>query len=171
MSATVQLDVPVLLPEVDDRGDRCVVLLASELRAARGILRVHVPGEPGSLRFCIHHDPALIDAEEVERLARAKGARMTDEIGHLLWSVGWIKDERSARRAGEGLRHLTGVLGAEATPQGVVRIQYDRGRIDSGAIERSLHALGLGRETLAVPRLRERHRPRRRSAPSRLVGR
>jgi len=153
MSATVQLDVPVLLPEVNDRGDRCVVLLATELLATRGILRVHVPGEPGSLRFCIHHDPALIDAEEVERLARTKGARMTEEIGHLLWAVGWIEDERSARRAGEGLRHLTGVLGAEATSQGVVRIQYDRGRIDSGAIERSLHALGLGRETLAATRL------------------
>jgi Zn2+/Cd2+-exporting ATPase len=146
MSATVQLDVPVLLPEVNDRGDRCVVLLASELRVVPGILRVHVPGDLGSLRFCIHHDPALIDAAEVERLARERGARMTAEIGHLLWAVAWIEDERTARRAGEGLRHLTGVIGAEATPAGVVRVQYDRRRIDSGAIERTLHALGLGRE-------------------------
>jgi Zn2+/Cd2+-exporting ATPase len=153
MSATVQLDLPVLLPEVNDRGDRCVVLLASEMRAVPGVLRVHVPGEPGSLRFCIHHDPAVIDSEEVERLARDKGARMTEEIGHLLWAVGWIEDERSARRAGEGLRHLTGVIGAEATPQGVVRVQYDRGRIDSGAIERSLHALGLGRARISRARI------------------
>jgi Cd2+/Zn2+-exporting ATPase len=151
MSATVEFDVPVLLPEVNDRGDRCVVLLASELRATRGVLRVHVPGEPGSLRFCIHHDPALIDAEEIGRLARRKGMRITEEIGHLLWAVEWIEDERDARRAAESLRRLTGVLGAEATPLGVVRVQYDRGSIDSGAIERSLHALGLGRE-VSVPR-------------------
>jgi Cd2+/Zn2+-exporting ATPase len=171
MSAIVQIDAPVLLPEVNDRGDRCVVLLASELLARPGVLRVHVLGDPGELRFCIHHDPALIDAEELERLAREEGARITEEIGHILWAVGWIEDERGARRAGTSLRRLSGVLGAEATPHGVVRIEYDRGRIDSGAIERSLHALGLGRETLAVPRLRERHRPRRRSAPSHLAGR
>jgi len=153
MSAIVQLDVPVLLPEVNDRGDRCVVLLASELRAVHGVLRVHVPGEPGSLSFCIHHDPAVIGAAEVERLAREKGARMTEEIGHLLWAVGWIEDDRSARRAGEGLRHLTGVIGAEATAAGVVRVQYDRGRIDSAAIERTLHALGLRQARISPSRI------------------
>jgi Cd2+/Zn2+-exporting ATPase len=152
MSATVQLDVPVLLPEVNDRGDRCVVLLVSEIRAVRGVLRVHVPGEPGTLRFCIHHDPAVVGAAEVERLARRKGAALTEAIGHLLWAVQWVDDERTARRTGESLRHLTGVLDAEATPQGVVRVQYDRGRIDSGAIERSLHALGLGRTPISKGR-------------------
>ena len=158
MSATVQLDVPVLLPEVNDRGDRCVVLLASELRATPGVLRVHVPGDPGELRFCIHHDPTLIDAVTLERFARSEGARMTEEIGHLLWAVGWIADGRAAREAGDSLRRLTGVLGAEATPQGVVRVQYDRGRIDSGAIERSLHAVGLRCEDAAWGRPRERRR-------------
>jgi Zn2+/Cd2+-exporting ATPase len=152
MSATVQLDFPVLLPEVNDRGDRCVVLLASELRATPGVLRVHLPGDPGALRFCIHFDPELIDAAEVERLARAEGARLTEEIGHILWSVGWVDDELSARRAREGVRRLVGVIGAEATPQGIVRVQYDRKRIDSGAIERSLHVLGLGRDPISVRR-------------------
>src|SRR5690349_8166093 len=112
MSATVQLDVPLLLPEVNDHWDRCVVHLVSELRAAPGVTRVHMPAGGGALRLCIHHDPAVISAAEIERLARSEGARMTARIGHLLWAVDWIDDERSARGAREALRGLAGVLGA-----------------------------------------------------------
>ncbi|MBN9622970.1 MAG: hypothetical protein J0H06_08460 [Actinobacteria bacterium] len=146
MSAKVQFDVPVLLPEVADRGDRCVALLACELRSMPGILRVHLAGDHDSPRICAHHDPALIDAATIERLAREKGSHVTDEIGHLLWAVGWIEDERAEREVGEALRGLAGVLDAEVAPQGFVRVEYDRHRIDAGAIERVLHALGIARD-------------------------
>jgi hypothetical protein len=38
----------------------------------------------------------------------------------------------------------------------VVRVEYDRHRVDAGVIERSLHALGIGAEPVPPVRARSR---------------
>lgn len=146
MTETVQLDVPLLLPEVCDRDDRCLVSLVFGIRSVPGVTRVGVRGDAGRLRLCIDHDPEVIDGRRVGRIVRAEGRRLSARIGHLSWAVCWIEDRRVAREVWDELQGLVGVLDAEVVPGGTVRVEYDRGRIDAATIERSLHALGIRRQ-------------------------
>lgn len=45
MSDKLRLDIPILLPEVHDAADACVVRLISEMRGREGIEHVHVAPE------------------------------------------------------------------------------------------------------------------------------
>ena len=145
MADTVQLDLSVLLPEIPDAADACVERLVEGVAGLPGVERVHVVNDGGEEppRMCIHYSRGRVTLEDVRRIARREGARLTDEVGHLLWAVEGIGHERRARTVGETLQHLDGVLEAEATQAGVVRVEYDRTRIDEAAIEAALRSLGV----------------------------
>ena len=145
MSGTVRLDLTVLLPEIPDTGDACVERLAKGVSDLPGVERVHVVnagGEEPPL-LCIHYDRGRVALEDVHRIARREGARLTGEVDHQLWAVEGIGHERRARTVGETLQHLDGVLEAQATPAGVVRVEYDRTRVDEAAIEEALRSLSV----------------------------
>lgn len=62
MTDKLDLDAPVLLPEVPDAADACVGRLVSTLSAKPGVDRAHVVAAEGATpaRLCIHFDPAVL---------------------------------------------------------------------------------------------------------------
>ena len=95
MSEKLQLDLPILLPEVPDVRDACVRRLTGSMEAQDGVERAHVldatDGEPAKL--CIHYDPDALPLPRIRQLALQQGARLTDHYGHVLWEViGWKED-------------------------------------------------------------------------------
>ena len=65
--ATLQLDLPLLLPEVSDNGDGCIARLEALLLDKIGIEQAHlVPPNGGPARFCLHYDPDVVPLAQVE---------------------------------------------------------------------------------------------------------
>jgi len=125
MTEKIQLDIPLVQPELTDASDACVRRLMADLDGRSGLEKVHVLGGQGSTpaRLCVHHDPNLLSLARIREIVQASGATITERFGHVLWSVDGIVHERRARTIEKHLRAIPGVLEAEASASGVVRIE------------------------------------------------
>jgi Cd2+/Zn2+-exporting ATPase len=127
MNDRLELDIPVLLPEIPDVADACVHRLISTLAVTPGIMKAHVlenEGEPPKL--CVHFDTTIITFSRVREMVRATGAQITGLFGHVIWKVRGISHERRARTIGDALKLLPGVFEANATAAGTVILSANR---------------------------------------------
>ena len=140
-----RIDLPVLLPNVPDERDRCVQRLIEALEAHAGVQRAHLvideAREPAKL--CIHYDPEMLSLQRIRQIARQAGASLTERFAHLLWEVDGIPHQRRARTISARLKRIEGVLEAEATATGPLRVEFDRERVDEQAIREALKELGV----------------------------
>ena len=145
MTDKLELDIPVLLPEVPDAADACVGRLVSTLSAKPGVDRAHVVAGEGDTpaKLCIHFDPQALPLPRVREMVRAAGAAISGRYGHAVWQGKGIHHERRARTVGETLCTLPGVLQADASASGTVRVEFDRERVSEAAILEALGDLGL----------------------------
>ncbi len=147
MTDKLELDIPVLLPEVPDAADACVGRLVSTLSAKPGVDRAHVVAADGAApaKLCVHFDPATLPLPRVREMVRAAGAEIGGRYGHAVWQVTGITHERRARTVGETLCAIPGVLQADASATGTLRVEFDRERVSEGAIVDAMKSLGLSR--------------------------
>jgi len=141
----VQLDLPIVLPTVPNAKDACVDRLTASLREQTGIHKAHVVaatnGEPD--RLCIHYDPDAISLPRIRQRARSLGTELTDQYGHLSWSVRGISHPRRARTIARRLRQIEGVLEAEASAAEQIRVEYDRSVTSEDAIREMLRSMNV----------------------------
>lgn len=144
MTDNVVLDLPFLLPDALDGRDRCVQRLTGTLTGAPGLEDVHVVdaanGAPA--RLCLHYDPATTNVARIRGMAEAGGARLTEQFGHVLWTVTGIGHARKARTVAEALRRLSGVVEAEVTG-GLVRVEFDRRQVEEDRLRKTLAEHGV----------------------------
>ena len=147
MTSKLSLDIPVLLPGVTEAADTCVKRLTDDLAHRDGVERAHVVpeanGEPAKL--CIHYDPQVLPLNRIRDIATAAGATISGRFGHLNWQVEGIGHERRARTVTERLRALAGVVEAEASSAGAVRVEFDRDRVSEAEIAGVLQELKVRR--------------------------
>lgn len=145
MTKTLQLDIPLVLPDLPDEADACVRRLTVHLAARPGVEKVHVVGrEAGKpAMLCIHYDPDTLSLTRIRELAQAAGAAIAERYGHGLWIVEGIGHQRRARTVSERLRALPGVLEAEANVTGLVRVEFDRSATSELPILSALAKLGV----------------------------
>lgn len=145
MTERVRLDLPLLLPKIPDEADRCVARLLAEVRGRDGVREAHVvkgsADEPAKL--CLHYDPETISLVRIREAAEHSGATLTSRFGHLLWQVEGINNQRRARTVAERLCKLEGVLEAEATASGTVRVEFDRSSTNELRIRAALAESGV----------------------------
>ena len=144
MTKKLQLDIPLILPGVDDASDGCVARLIAELTGRAGLEQVHVVKQqvPGLAKLCIHYDPELLSLSRVRELVQAAGVGIAARFGHAVWQVPNIGHARRARGIGDQLRALPGVLEAEASASGTVRVEFDRNITSEDALRRALDVPG-----------------------------
>ena len=146
----LRLDLPLVLPGVDDVRDRCVARLIDLLAGRPGISEAHIDGPDGPApELCIHYDPATLSLSRVRELARAAGAELSAAFGHLLITTSAAMQPRAASRIAESLRKELGVLEADVAASGAVRIEYDRGKTSEKALRNAAAKLGLSDEKSA----------------------
>ncbi|WDQ17063.1 heavy metal translocating P-type ATPase [Rhodopirellula sp. P2] len=134
-----KIELKLLLPTITDSGDACVERLADLLTAKMGIDSAHAIRSEDDQRgqICVHYDPALVSTGEVRELAKRAGVELDQRYGH------WLSKSRSthARRASaieSRLGRMDGVLEAVVSPDGAVRVEYDKQIIDDSAIAGAL---------------------------------
>lgn len=154
MTQTLQLDIPVVLPEVPDASDACVGRLLADLEGRDGVEKAHVIPADGETeaKLCIHYDPDILPLSRIRESVQAAGAAITRRFGHALWKVSGIGHQRRARTVADSLRALPGVLEAEADAAGLVRVEFDRMQGSEQAILAALAGMGITPEKTATPR-------------------
>ena len=105
MTEKLQLEIPLILPEIPDSSDGCVDRLTKNLIARPGIDQAHILAPEGDkpALLCIHYDPEAVSLSRIRDIARAAGAAIAERYGHVLWSVKGIGHQRKARAVGEQL--------------------------------------------------------------------
>lgn len=143
MTSTLQLDIPLLLPDVTDESDACVGRLIADLEGRPGVAQAHVVrGEDGSgAKLCVHYDADRLSLSRLREIVEAAGAAISSRFGHALWQVDGIGHERRARTVASRLRALPGVMEAEADAGGSVRVEFDREQSSEKAVLDALTAM------------------------------
>jgi Cd2+/Zn2+-exporting ATPase len=141
----LRLDLPLILPDIRGVDDPCVNRLQEKLEGRPGIEQAHITGvEEGTPQLCVHYDPDVISLGRLRQLIESAGVELTDRFAHLMGRVA-VPHARIAQRMADQFRTLQGVIEAEVSASGVVRIEYDRFQLDEEVLSRRLKALGVTR--------------------------
>ena len=140
----LRLDLPLVLPGVDDAEDRCVGRLTDALTGRPGIEEAHIVGAGGgSPQLCVHFDPNEITFGRVRELVQSVGVQLASRYAHLVFRSNGPLHARSARRVADGLRSVPGVLEADVAASGALRIEYDRSKVSEQTLLHVATSLGL----------------------------
>lgn len=140
---TIQIDIPLLLPEIESEQDDCVKQLMTNLEDRRGIHRVHIEKENDSSSLCLHFDPNLISLGRVENLAREAGTNFTNRYRHQSIPFTGITTADNAKSLEEVLNQLTGMLHVSVNyAAGLIFVAYDTRQLSMSGIEKSLNQMG-----------------------------
>jgi len=139
----VRLELPLILPEVDQSEDPCIGRLLAMLSGRPGIDRVHVKTDEGPTPLlCLHYDPKAITLARLRELVNAAGAELTGKIAHYVGCAPVPLHSRNARLFSERLRQIPGVLEAEVSVSGRIRIEYERSGVPQNRLQDLVRSLG-----------------------------
>ena len=167
MAKAMRLDLPILLPGVQDEADACVARLIALLESRDGVESIHVlpanaipptdgvhasleqkPGMSPSAALCLHYDPERLTLKQIADMALRAGAEISDRYAHATIDIRATGAEDEGQRIEGGLLSLRGVTAASAnTAAQVIRVEFDTTEATLGAIEQRLHELGVGIQT------------------------
>jgi Cd2+/Zn2+-exporting ATPase len=141
--STLQLQLPVLLPDVEDERDQCVQRLQEQIAGQKGIHRAHIDCQNGTAALCLHYDPNLLSLEKVEWLAGRAGAQVTKRYHHDLIPIEGMDCSDCARVIEHSVGRMNGVLHCTVSfAAGVMQVEYDGQKTDRHAIEGRIRSLG-----------------------------
>ncbi len=143
MEETIELEIPLLLPRVDDEKDQCLDRLERSLQTRKGILRAHLQREKSPVDLCLHYDPDLLDLQQVRRMAARAGAQISSRYQHLLLPIQGMDCSDCTVVLEHSLGRMPGILSVNVNyAAGTLRLEYDRQRIDRFVIEKRIRSLG-----------------------------
>ena len=140
---TLELEIQMLLPGVEDERDACLRRLESALQDRRGVLRAHLVLDRTPTLLCLHYDPEVITIDDVRRLAERAGAEILNRYHHDLVRVEGMDCSDCALVIEHSLERMEGVLDASVsyTAQ-TLHVEYDKLHTSRRAIERRVRQLG-----------------------------
>ncbi|ELX08353.1 cadmium-transporting ATPase [Janthinobacterium sp. HH01] len=139
----IRLVLPLVLPDVTHPLDQCIDRLIQSLSGRPGLERVHLKqGESNEPLLCLHYDPALITVARLRELVHSVGADLTEKYGHYTTRINLPLHARSARLLSNRLRGMPGVLEAEVSASGAVRVEYERDLLSQAELAQRIAAIG-----------------------------
>ncbi|MHB1183565.1 MAG: heavy metal translocating P-type ATPase [Desulfobulbia bacterium] len=140
---TLELEIPLLLPGIESEDDACLSRLETALQGHKGLQRAHLERDKHPVILCLHYDPNIISIEDVRRVAERAGVQILNRYHHDLFTVEGMDCSDCVTVIEHGVGRLEGVLTVNvnyATQK--MRVEYDTQKINRGAIEKRLQALG-----------------------------
>jgi len=151
---TVEISLPVLLPEIRDARDICVDRLQASLQGHKGILQSHLHMDHDPIDLCIHYDPNLISLAAVKRIAEDIGSEFRNGYRHEQISFSGLDSADSATMIASELENLNGMLHASVSyASGLAIVAYDTKVLSLEQIQRTMKRYGA--RPLAQPKAQE----------------
>ena len=142
MAEKLTLDLSLVLSDIPEERDTCVVRL-TELLQAEGLKKVHVIRENGSARLCLHYDPQRFSVSRVRELTQAAGAKIGQRYRHESLRIDGMDCPTCATVIEHALQRTDGVLEASVSYTAErLRLEFDSEKIKRAAILTRIQALG-----------------------------
>ncbi len=143
MEKTIELEIPLLLPDVKDEQDECLNRLEASLENQKGILRAHLEREKSPVDLCLHYDPNLLTLSDVKRLAERAGAQIVNRFHHESIAVEGMDCSDCARVIEHSLGRMDGVLSVNVNyPAEKMWVEFDNQKVNRASIEKRVRSLG-----------------------------
>lgn len=143
MEKVLELDLPILLPHVQDLQDQCVTRLQRALADKRGVAYAHIHADRAPAQLCVHYDADLVALSDVERLAKHAGAEIVKRYHHELIPIEGMDCSDCARAIEHSIGRMDGVLNVVVNyPAQKMRVEYDARKINHGALEKRVRGMG-----------------------------
>jgi len=143
MEKTIELEIPLLLPGIENEKDECLVRLETSFQNYKGILRAHIERDKSPVDLCLHYDPNLLTLSDVKRLAERAGAQIINRFHHDSISIENMDCSDCARVIEHSLGRMDGVLSINVNyPAEKMWIEYDNQKINRASIEKRVRSLG-----------------------------
>jgi len=140
---TIELEIPLLLPGLQDEADGCLARLETALQAQKGLTRAHLERERRPVTLCLHYDPDSLSLADVKRLAQGAGAEILDRFHHLLLPIEGMDCSDCVDVIEHSLGRIEGVLAVGVSyPMETVRVEFDARTTGRHAIEKRIRSLG-----------------------------
>lgn len=141
----LQIEIPLILPEVPDDKDRCVQDFIHLFENHKGIDKVHVDQliDSDVPHLCFHYNPTEISISQIRQIAEQIGSSISDKIGHKLIEVKGLRHTRQARNVEASLKKLPGMIEVSISASGMVRAEFDKEQLDENDIIKTLQKEGL----------------------------
>ena len=140
---TIELEIPLLLPGVEDEQDACLARLETAVQHQKGILHAHLERDKSPVDLCLHYDPDVISLVEIMHLTERAGASIVNRYHHALIPIEGMDCSDCVTVIEHGVGRLDGVLATNvnyATQQ--MRVEFDAQKTSQGAIEKRVRSLG-----------------------------
>jgi Cd2+/Zn2+-exporting ATPase len=143
MEKTIDLEIPLLMPGVENDKDECLNRLEASFQNYKGILRAHIERDKSPVDLCLHYDPNLLTLSDVKRLAERAGAQIVNRFHHDSISIENMDCSDCARVIEHSLGRMDGVLSVNVNyPAEKMWIEYDNQKINRASIEKRVRSLG-----------------------------
>ncbi len=143
MEKTIELDIPLVAPDIDDVPDGCLCHLEAAMQNQRGILRAHVKYDKEPPQLCLHYDPNLISLTAVQRIAHEAGSEFTNRYRHETIPFSGMDAADAATGLAQSLEKLPGMLHASVNyAAGLAFVAYDTRTLQRPSIRQAIQHLG-----------------------------
>jgi len=141
---TIEVEITLLLPDIEDDGDECLIRLQDALRERKGILHVHLERESDPARLCIHFDPNLISLDAVRRAAQEAGGQLTARYRHDRIPFEGMDRADEAALLRRTLERIPGMLHADVNyAAGLAFVAYNSDILPPEKIVKTMLGLGI----------------------------
>ncbi len=159
METTIELEIPLVLPGVENEKDECLARLETALQNRKGLLRAHLEREKSPVGLCLHYDPNQLTLPEVKRLAERAGAQIVNRFHHEAIAIEGMDCSDCATVIEHSVGRLEGVLAVNVNYAAeMVWVEFDTQRVTRATIEKRLRSLGY---TIPAEGLRSWYRENR----------
>ncbi len=143
MENTIKLEIPILLPGVDNDQDACLTRLETCLQNHKGILRAHLEREKCPVDLCLHYDPNQLSLSEVKRIAERAGAQIVNRFHHDSIAIEGMDCSDCVIVLEHSLSRMDGILSVNVNYAAEkMWVEFDSQKIRRSAIEKRVRSLG-----------------------------
>lgn len=156
---TLKLDIPLLIPGLNNDRDACLDRLNQALLSRKGIQLAHIEHADDQPLLCLHYDPAMVSIEDLRRIAIRAGAQIANRYHHEVIAIEGMDCSDCVTVLEHSLKRLEGTLDVKVSyTSQKVYVEYDATKINRATIEHRINQLGYRVEPVGIRRWFEENR-------------
>lgn len=140
---TIELDIATLLPGVLSEEDDCIQRLETSLKDQEGIQQLHRIDHTDYPSLCLHYDPSILSAGEIERMLHKTSTKIAKRYRHATIPIEGMDCSDCAIVLEHGLSRVEGILDVSASyANQSLWLEYDTHRLRYHNIAQHVRRMG-----------------------------